>query len=90
MVSLNQLLKHSIFVASSLVLKMSFHYPQINHTYNELHKLTERVTPNMYCDYKNSILLYKTFNDRVPFEEFKPCANQYIKTKIIHYHTTKN
>ena len=24
----------------------------------------------MYCDYKNAILLYKTFNDRVPYDEW--------------------
>ena len=68
--SLNQSLKHSIFVASSLALKMSLHYPQVNHSYNDLHVLTKRATPNMYCDYKNAILLYKTFNDRVPYDEW--------------------
>jgi hypothetical protein len=72
--SLNHSLKHSTFVASSMALKMSLHYPQINHSYNELHK-PEGATPKLYCDYKNENMLYKTFNDKVPFE---PCANQHI------------
>jgi hypothetical protein len=57
-------------VASALALKMSSHYPQVNQSYNDLLILTKRATPNMYCDYNNAILLYKTLNDKVPYEEW--------------------
>jgi hypothetical protein len=59
---------------------MSLHYPQKNHSYKDLHVLTERATPEMYCNYKNSILLYETFNDRVPYEEWINLNLQQINT----------
>ena len=35
---------------SALLLKMSLHYPQLNHSYKDLHVLTERATPEMYYE----------------------------------------
>jgi hypothetical protein len=67
-------------VASALALKMSLHYPQLNPSYKDLHVLTEKVTPEIYCNYKNAILLYKTFNDRVPYEEWINLNLQQIDT----------
>ena len=67
---LNQSLKHSIFATSAQALKMSLHYPSLTHSHYDLHKITQRATPNMYCKYKIAILLYKTFNNQIPYEEW--------------------
>jgi hypothetical protein len=67
---LNQSLKHSIFATSAQALKISLHYPFISHSHYDLHKITQRATLNMYCKYKIAILLYKTFNNQIPYEEW--------------------
>ena len=32
--------------------------------------MTKRATPEMYCNYKLSLSLYKTFNNRLPYLEW--------------------
>jgi hypothetical protein len=32
--------------------------------------ITQRATPNKYCKYKTAILLYKNFNNQIPYEEW--------------------
>lgn len=67
---LNAKLKHDLFVASAIALKMALHYPDNNPSYSDLHRLAKRATPEMYCKYKCAILLYKTFNQKNPMEEW--------------------
>ena len=68
--SLNQELKHSLFVASAGALKMCKHYHDPYESYYEIHSTTKRATPEMLCKYKLSLLLYKTFNEQVPEDEW--------------------
>jgi hypothetical protein len=50
-------------MASSNALKLSLRYSCSNLSYNELHKLTNRVTPEMFSNFKLLLLLFKTFNN---------------------------
>jgi hypothetical protein len=68
--NLNQNSKHSLFVASSNALKVCLHYPRIPYSYFDLHRITKRATPDMICKYKLALWLYKTFNDRLPYNEW--------------------
>ena len=61
--SLNQDLKHSLFVASAMALKMCLHYPDNTISHHDLHKMTKRATPEMFREYKTAFLLFKAFND---------------------------
>ena len=54
--------KYEIFAASAKALKMCNWYRDLFLSYFELHKLTNRATPLMYCNFKCDILLYRTFN----------------------------
>ena len=61
--SLNQDLKHCLFVASATELKMCLHYPDNTISHYDLHKMTNRATPEMFREYKTAFLLFKAFND---------------------------
>jgi hypothetical protein len=54
--------KKSLLTASTGALKMALHYPNFNLSYATLYSVTNRATPDMYCTYKLSLLLIKTFN----------------------------
>ena len=68
--TLNAKLKHDLFVASAQALKVALHYPDTSLSYSDLHRLAKRATPDMYCKYKCAILLFKTFNHKIPTEEW--------------------
>jgi hypothetical protein len=80
MPSLNQELKHSLFVASAGALKMCLHYDDPYVSFNEIHETTKRATPEMLCKYKLSFLLYKTFNEKVPEDEWLHLNDNIILT----------
>jgi hypothetical protein len=68
--SLNAELKHDLFLASSNALKLSLHYSCSNLSHNELNKLTNRATPEMFLNYELSLLLFKTFNNIYHHQEW--------------------
>ena len=70
MPNLNQQSKHLLFVSSANALKVCLHYPSYLYSYHELHKMTGRATPEMMCNYKLALSLYKTFNDQLPYSEW--------------------
>ena len=78
--SLTHELKHSLFVASAAALRVCLHYPDNSISYEELHKRTNRATPEMMCEYKLALLLYKSFNDRQPEGEWLHLNDNYICT----------
>jgi hypothetical protein len=59
-------LKNDLLAASSNAIKLSLHYPKHRISYINLHKMTNRATPEMYAGYKLSLLLYKTYNQQIP------------------------
>jgi hypothetical protein len=68
---------------STQALKVALHYnyPMISNEY--VHILTKRATPEMYCKYKLSLSLYKTFNEGISFGgmgQFKFQSNLWHKT----------
>ena len=67
---MNHSIKKSLLTASSGALKLALHYPKYNIRYHTLHLNTGRATPEMYCNYKLSLLLYKTFNDQTQSDEW--------------------
>jgi hypothetical protein len=44
-----------------------------NSFYEQLHVLTNRVTPDMFSFYKISLLLYEVINDNIPNDELSYC-----------------
>ena len=62
--SLTNELKHLLFGASATALKAFLPYPDhsISH---DLHKLTNRASSSMLCDYNMALLLYMTFNNKL-------------------------
>ena len=54
--------------AQALKSALHFKYPMIS---NEcVHILTNRAIPEIYCNYKISLSLYKTFNNNIPHDEW--------------------
>ena len=78
--SLTNELKHSLFIASAVALRVCLHYPDNSISYKELHKITKRATPEMICEYKMALLLYKTFSDRQPEGEWLNLNDNFICT----------
>ena len=62
--------KHALFVASANALRMCHHYPSELISYFNFHKMSKRATPEMLCDYKLALSLYKTFNLKTPVDEW--------------------
>ena len=72
---------------SSKALKMAINYsdPLISNEY--VHIVTKRATPEMYCNYKLSLLLYKTFNACIPIDEWSQLNfNQTFGTRQVKFH----
>ena len=68
--NLNTNLKHALFVASANSLKMCLNYKTDMISYIDLHKMTNRATPEMLSDYKLALSLYKIFNNESPQNEW--------------------
>ena len=68
--TLDKTSKHSLFAASANALKMCHHYPSELISYYNFHKMSKRATPEMLCNYKLSLSLYKTFNNACPYDEW--------------------
>ena len=49
---------------------MALRYPKFNISYDTLYSITNRITPEIYCTYKLSLLLFKTFNEGVHIDEW--------------------
>jgi hypothetical protein len=52
--------------ASAKALKVALHFPDPMISYASLHKMANRATPEMFLKYKMSLLLYRTFNNEIP------------------------
>jgi hypothetical protein len=80
-------MQHSLFAASTKVVKMYHLYLSDLISYNNFHKISKRATPEMLRNYKLALLLYKTF----PYDEWihlnfdggmKHLQNSYIYKKV--------
>jgi hypothetical protein len=78
--SLTNDLKHSLFIASASALRVCLHYPNNSISYEDLQKITKRASPEMMCEYKLALLLYKTFNHRQPEGEWLYLNDNFICT----------
>jgi hypothetical protein len=47
----NEKLKHSLFVASSLAMKMSLHFPEINHIYHDVRCIQNCLLKNIFMGF---------------------------------------
>jgi hypothetical protein len=69
-----------VFVASTAALKVCLHYPYCSVSNDDLHKLTNRATPSLVCDYKMAFLLDRTFTDKLPEDEWLHLNENFINT----------
>jgi hypothetical protein len=49
---------------------MVLHYPRDLISNINLHKIAKRVTPEMFCKYKLSLMLHKLYNNHFPLNEW--------------------
>ncbi len=68
--TLDRNLRHSLFTASANALKICHHYPNELISYYNYHKMSDRATPEMMCNYKLALSLYKTMNNQFPETEW--------------------
>ena len=68
--SLKQYDKNLLFTASANALKLANHYRDPMISYINLHIKLKKATPDMYCNYKLALMLYKTHNDCLPESEW--------------------
>ena len=68
--TLKSTIKRQLFCASSKALRVALHYPDQSISYMELHKISNRATPLMFAKFKLALLLYKTFNEAIPINEW--------------------
>lgn len=89
--NLNTNLKHALFVASANSLKMCLNYKTDMISYIDLHKMTNRATPEMLSDYKLALSLYKIFNNESPQNEWLHLNFSQITTsRQINFMTSKS
>ena len=48
--------------SSAKALKCTMYYPDPNISFEEIHEMSDRATPEMFTLYKNSLLLHKLYN----------------------------
>ena len=88
--NLKQTDKSKLLTASSSALNMAIHYTKPFISYKRLHVITNRATPDMFCNYKLSLLLYKTYNMNLPLEEWINLNfNQTIMRRQTKFHISK-
>ena len=62
--TLSPALKQKLLAASSQVLRISTrNYDQMT-SYNRLHSIANRATPEQICQYKHALLFHKIYNDK--------------------------
>ena len=89
--SLNQSLHKKLLTFSSTAIKMAFHYPRYLISYNNLHKMAKRATPEMFCKYKLSLLLHKLYNDSFPANEWLHLNfDQIMTTRQHNFEVSRN
>ena len=89
--SLNANLKQQIFASSARALKLSLHYPPELTNYMTLHKKTKRATPEMYNEYKLSLMLFKLYNECIPNLEWVNLNFQLVTmSRQTHFCCIKN
>ena len=52
--------------ASARAIRVAYHYPDINISFLNLHSMAKRATPEKFRQYKLALQLYRTFNERIP------------------------
>jgi hypothetical protein len=89
--SLKQSLQQKLMAFSANSIKMALHYPKKLISYQNLHKIVNRVTPEMFCIYKLSLLLHKLYNNTFFLVEWT-CLNfeQTLTSRQTHFKITIN
>ena len=62
--TLSPALKQKLLAASSQVLRISTRNYDRMTSYNRLHSIANRATPEQICQYKHALLLHKIYNDK--------------------------
>ena len=89
--SLKSFDKKLLLSASAKALKLATHYCDPMISYDNLHAITKRATPNMYCNYKLALLLHKVYNQCQPEQEWiEMNFSQTLMSRQTHFHVNKN
>ena len=64
--TLKEKFKQMLLSASARAIRVAYHYPDINISFLNLHSMAKRATPEKFRQYKLALQLYRTFNERIP------------------------
>ena len=88
--SLQHQLKSQLMSASANALRVGLHYPDPFISFYNLHQIANRATPKMVCIYKLSLQLFKTFNQKLPEQEWtKLNFNVITMSRQVNFKTVK-
>jgi hypothetical protein len=77
------------FSANSI--KMALHYPKKLISHQNLHKIANRATPEMFCSYKLCLLLHKLHNNEYSSKEWTYLNfEQKLTLRQTHFKITNN
>jgi hypothetical protein len=89
--SLHQSLQQKLLAFSASAIKLALKYPRQLISYNNLHKMAKRATPEMFSRYKLSLLLHKLYNDQFPIDEWTHLNfDQILTTRQQNFVITRN
>ncbi len=84
------MLQKQLLSSSAKALRFAFHYPDPMISYYNLHKMADRAMPNMFLKYKLSLLLYKTYNNEIPGNDWiSLCFDQIITSRQTLFNVSK-
>ena len=89
--TLKQFDKNLLMSASAKALKMATHYKYPMLSYENLHRLTNRSTPEMLSKYKLAIQLHKTYNCFLPEREWITLNfTQTLMSRQVYFHVNRS
>ena len=68
--TLKETTKQLLLSASAKAIRVAFHYPDTGISFLQLHKMAKRATPEMFRKYKLALLLHRTFNEKIPLNDW--------------------
>ena len=78
--------KKLLLTTSSNAIKLALHYPDPSISFINLHKMSNRATPEMMSTYKLALLLHKIYNDSIPNVEWQHLNhNQYFTSRQTNF-----
>ena len=91
MPSLNPYLKKQLLSASAKALKICARNNDRSISFEVLHKINSRATPNQFSKYKHALLLFNLYNSQQPPKDWVSLnLNQVLTSRQTHFETLRD